>query len=203
MKTIRKLSLALCAASLALAACGGPSYVRQVGEFGEMEPAESTSFEGRDYGDLARLFAQELTQHPLYEAVLHQTAIRPSPPAIAHKSFTVDMSDLNTKPELMEQRIRTELQKTGVRYISEQDRQSMIESLELQNSDLNDPETRGKFGKFANAKYYLVGKLFEVQHYITEGNKKREFHLVIDLLDVETLESVFTGDVVVTKYMKG
>ena len=52
-----------------------------------------------------------------------------------------------------------------------------------------------------NASYYLVVKLDEVEHYITTRRKKREFHLFIDLLELETLESVFTADVQVTKYM--
>ena len=185
-----------------VAACSGVGYTRQVGEFGETEPAESISFESRDYGDLARLFAEELKQSPIYQE-LRTSGGEKQPPAIAHKSFTVDIADLNTKPEIMEQRIRTELQKAGVRYISEQDRASMIASLELQNSDLNDPATRGQFGKFANAKYYLVGKLYAVEHYIEAKSKKREFHLFVDLLTLETLESVWSGDVVVVKHMEG
>jgi hypothetical protein len=189
-------------AATTLAGCGGVSYFRQVGESGEQEPAESISFEARDYSELARLFADELKKSPLYQT-LRASGSGDQPPAIAHKAFTVELSDLNTKPEVMEQRIRSELQQAGVRYISEQDRASMIESLKLQNSDLNDPATRGQFGKFANAKFYLVGKLYQVEHYIQKNSKKREFHLFVDLLTVETLESVFTGDVVVVKYMQG
>jgi hypothetical protein len=185
-----------------LTACSSISYTRQVGEFGEVEAAESISFESRDYGDLARLFAEELKKSALYPQLQAPSGGGPQP-AIAHKSFTVDISDLNTKPEIMEQRIRTELQKTGVRYLSEQDRASMIASLELQNSDLNDPATRGQFGKFANAKYYLVGKLYAVDHYIDKQSKKREFHLFVDLLLLETLDSVWSGDVVVVKHMDG
>jgi len=200
--TFRKMWMLFVGPALLASCQSGPEYTRQVGEFGEPEPAESVSFEARDYGDLARLFSQEFVESSLYNQ-LHKTADNPEPPAIAHKSFTVDMSDLNTKSAIMEQRIRTELQKAGVRYISEQDRASMIESLNLQNTDLNDPKTRGEFGKFANAKYYLVGKLYEVEHYIQKDKKKREFHLFIDLLKLETLESAFTADVVITKYMEG
>ena len=194
---------ALLAALLLMSSCAGPRYTRQVGEFGPVEPAGSASFEGRDYGDLARLFTKQLTEAALYKNELERSPARPKPPAIAHKEFTVDISDLNTRPEIMEQRIRVELQRAGVRYISEQERQAMIERLKLQNSDLNDPETRGRFGKFANARYYLVGKLYEVQHYTGPKAKKREFHLVVELLDVETLESVFASEVLVTKTMQG
>jgi hypothetical protein len=189
-------------AAAPLAPSGRVTNTHQHRESGEQEPAESISFEARDYGELARLFADELRKSQIYQT-LRTSGAEEKPPAIAHRAFTVEISDLNTKSEIMEQRIRTELQKTDVRYISEQDRNSMIESLKLQNSDLNDPATRGQFGKFANAKYYLVGKLYQVEHYIDKQSKKREFHLFVDLLTLETLESVFTGDVVVIKYMQG
>lgn len=197
-----RIMVVLAAGAVLFASCGGVSYSRKVGARGDLEPAESISFEAEDYEDLSMLFAKELEQSRLYSELVKAEG-GAKPPAIAHKSFTVEISDLNTSPAVIEQSIRVELQKTGVRYISEQDRASMIESLELQNSDLNDPATRGKFGKFANAKYYLVGKLYERQHYVQEDKKKREFHLFIDLLELETLESVFTGDVVITKYMEG
>jgi hypothetical protein len=192
--------LPLCLAVLA-ACVTGPSYRRVVGENGESQPAESISFEVQDYGELARQFVQELQQHALYNELRGDPASA-STPAIAHKEFRVDMSDRNTKASIMEQKIRVELQHAGVRYINEQERQSMIESLRQQQSDLNDRETAAQFGKFANAKYYLVGRLYEVMHTITLNQKKREFHLVVDLLRLETLESRFVCDVVVTKYME-
>lgn len=203
-RTSMNMRLALPAALLLAAGCqSGPRYERQVGEFGERQPAASISFEARDYGDLARLFAGELEEAELYRRVLCSKPGEDRPPAIAHKEFTVDISDLNTKPAIIEESIRVELQRIGVRYIAEDRRAAMIASLELQNSDLNDPSTRGQFGKFANAKYYLVGKIYENQHYINETSKKREFFLVVDLVELETLESVFTSRVFVIKYMTG
>jgi hypothetical protein len=183
--------------------CAAPSYTRQVGEQGQIEAAQSVSLEGADYTALVTRFAQELTESSLYEAELRRTPARPRPAAIANKELKVDISDLGTKPDLLEQRLRIELQRAGIRYISEQERQAMIERLKLQNSDLNDPETRGRFGRFANAKYYLVGRLYEVQHYTGQRSKKREFYLLVELLDVETLESVFASEILLTKRMQG
>lgn len=78
----------------------------------------------------------------------------------------------------------------------------MIEAIKLQQSDLNDRQTAAEFGKFANAKYYLTGRLYEVMHTISHDQKKREFHLFVDLLELETLVSRFACDVVVTKYIE-
>ena len=68
-----------------VAACSGVGYTRQVGEFGETEPAESISFESRDSGDLARLFAEELKQSPIYQE-LRTSGGEKQPPAIAHSA---------------------------------------------------------------------------------------------------------------------
>ena len=78
----------------------------------------------------------------------------------------------------------------------------MIEAIKRQQSDLNDQETRAEFGKFANAKYYLVGRIYDVPHEISLSEKKRDFHLFIKLLQLETLETRFSCDVVVTKYQE-
>jgi hypothetical protein len=188
---------------LPLPACmSGPSYWRVMGESGERQPSESLSFEVRDYGDLARLFVDELKQSPLYARLQAGDPESKTTPAIAHKEFRIDMSDRNTKASIMEQRLRVELQRAGVRYINEQERQEMIEALKRQHSDLNDPATRAEFGKFANARSYLVGRMYDVTHAISLSQKKREFHLVVDLVDPQTLVSSFACDVAITKYME-
>jgi hypothetical protein len=190
------------ALSLSFAGCtSGPSYYRVLGESDVKEPAESISFEIRDYGDLARLFVKELEGHPLCPQLRGDPTSNASP-AIAHKEFRIDMADRNTKVSIMEQRIRVELQRIGIRYIDEEQRQQMIESIKLQQSDLNDKQGAAAFGKFANAKFYLVGRLYEVTHEISRTQKKQEFHLVVDLVETETLISRFACDVAVTKYME-
>ena len=47
-----------------------------------------------------------------------------------------------------------------------------------------------------------TGRLYEVLHAISRDEKKREFHLFVDLLHIETLVSRFACDVVVTKYIQ-
>ncbi len=186
---------------LSATACSGPSYYRRVGEAGEKQPCESLSFEPLDYGYLARLFADELKQHPLYQTLRGDPGGE-SAPCIAHLEFKTDKTDRNTKASIMEKKILSELMRDGVRYISEQERKGMIEAIKRQHSDLNDQETRAEFGKFANAKYYLAGEITDVLHAVSLTKKKRDFHLFIKLLQLETLETRFSCDVVVTKYME-
>lgn len=193
--------LACLALLLSNTACSGPSYYRRVGEVGEKMVAESLSFEPLDYGYLARLFADELQEHSLYQE-LRGDPMSKETPCIAHREFKIDMTDRNTKASIMEQKILSELMRAGVRYISEQERQDMVEAIKKQHSDLNDQETRAEFGKFANAKYYLVGRIYDVMHPISLSEKKRDFHLFVKLMQVETLEARFSCDVVVTKYME-
>ena len=55
-----------CLGLVVLVGCG-ITYERQVGENGKREPAESISFENRDYGDLARLFVEEFKKSAVYQ----------------------------------------------------------------------------------------------------------------------------------------
>ncbi|MEM7233984.1 MAG: hypothetical protein AAF517_17530 [Planctomycetota bacterium] len=201
MSGVMKAAALLALVSCCVSCSSGPSYQKQIGESGAWVSARSVSFETSDYSALAKLFADELTQTSLYESLRGDVA-DPKTPSIALLDFEIDLDDRATRVRTVESSIRSELQSVGIRYIDERARDALLERLELQQSDLHDPASRAKLGRLANAKYYLSGRLSDVTHQPSRDEMVREFHLFVDLLDIETTVSRFHKKLTVTKVMK-
>jgi uncharacterized protein (TIGR02722 family) len=181
----RTLGLSL-AVVLALAGCSGPRAVR--GGAGTENPnldraAMST---GLDREDLNWLLQQNLEKLHASRAWADFRSDRQQP-IVAIWPIKNDTSEhIESELNTLLSTIETDLVESGVVAVVSRERQrEMAEEVGLQQTQMYDPAMAARISKQVGAKYFVTGKVQAVDER-AEGERRVQYTLTIQLIDVET-----------------
>lgn len=187
------LSLSLLAASLA--ACGGPQPVRGEDVEGFDDQAMST---GLDKRDLQRMLHENM-QALQSSAVIRrwEKENRPTVAVLPLRNETTEHVDGALDALISD--IETRLVNAGhVRVISMEQQGNLIEEIRRQYSGAFDPSQHARWGKQIGARYVITGKVYDAaeRH---EDERRVQYFMFLQVLDVETGEILFQNKTSVTK----
>lgn len=92
--------------------------------------------------------------------------------------------------------------KTPVDVVSHENQQELIAEVKRQQSAAYDPERLASYGKQLGAQYFVTGKVYDVAER-TEGERRVQYFLFIQVLDVETGRIKFQTEAGLTKALLG
>ncbi len=190
----RPWSLLLIAASLGALACG-PRAVRGEDVEGLDTEAMSTGLDKRDLDKMLHDNMNALQASAVIQR--WQSENRPTVAVLPLKNETTEHIDSALDALLSD--IETTLVNAGhVRVISLQDQPELIEQVRRQYNDAFDQKQIAAWGKQVGARYIVTGKIYNTDE--RQDNERRvQYFMFIQVLDVETGEILFQRKTSVTK----
>jgi hypothetical protein len=197
MVSVTKISrsMAALAGALWLGACGGPRAVRGDEVPGLDQEAMST---GLDRRDLQKML------HENMEALQKSAVVRrweqekgPTVAVLPLRNETTEHVDSALDALLSD--IETTLVNAGhVRVISLEQQPQLREEVRRQYSDGFDPAHIARWGKQVGARYIVTGKVFSNDER-SQDERRVQYFMFIQVLDVETSDILFQNKTAVTK----
>jgi penicillin-binding protein activator len=181
--------------ALAAAGCGGAQPVRGEEMEGLDDEAMST---GLDKRDLQRMLHENM-QALQSSAVIRrwQSENRPTLAVLPLRNETSEHVD--SALQALASDIETRLVNAGhVRVISLEHQSQLIEEIRRQYSSAFDPAQIARWGKQVGARYVVTGKVFDTAERHA-GERRVQYFLFLQVLDVETGEILFQNKTGVTK----
>jgi penicillin-binding protein activator len=194
---VRGLLGAVCGCALALsAACShGTRAVRGEDEVGLDNPAMST---GLDRRDLQKMLDENM-EHMRRSAVVQRwmSENRPAVTVLPMKNETSEHIDGPLQALISD--VETKLIEWGaVKVISLENQQDMMNEIRRQYSEGFDQSQIAHWGKQIGARYFVTGKVYTTDERV--GVQRRvQYYLFMQVLDVETGEILFQNKSAVTK----
>jgi penicillin-binding protein activator len=185
----------LVALGLSLTGCGGAQSVRGEDVEGLDDQAMST---GLDKRDLQRMLHDNM-QALQSSAVIRrwQAENRPTLTVLPLRNETSEHVDSALQALVSD--IETRLVNAGhVRVVSLEHQQHLIEEIRRQYSSAFDPSQISRWGKQVGARYVVTGKVFDTAERHA-GERRVQYFLFLQVLDVETGELLFQNKTSVTK----
>jgi penicillin-binding protein activator len=184
------------AAALALASCSsGPRAVRGTDEPGLDYEAMST---GLDKRDLQRMMNENM-QKMRTSAVVQRWSQEDRPPVAVLPLQNETSEHIDSALNALISDIETQLiEWGGVRVVSLQHQQNMMEEIRRQYSDGFDQTKIAHWGKQIGARYFVTGKVYTTDERV--GDQRRvQYYLFIQVMNVETGEIMFQNKTNTTK----
>jgi uncharacterized protein (TIGR02722 family) len=176
-------------------ACGSPQPVRGEDVEGFDDQAMST---GLDKRDLSRMLHENM-QALQSSAVIKrwESENRPTLAVLPMKNETSEHVDPALDALISD--IETKLVNAGhVKVISMEQQPQLVEEIRRQYSGAFDPSQHAKWGKQIGARYIVTGKVYDAaeRH---EDERRVQYFMFLQVLDVETGEILFQNKTSVTK----
>ena len=185
----------LLAAAFGLSACGGPKAVRGDDVAGLDDQAMSTGLDRRDLQKMLHENMQALQDSAIVKR--WETENRPAVAVIPLRNETSEHIDSSIDALLAD--IETTLVNAGhVRVISMEQQPQLVEEIKRQYSGAFDPTQIAKWGKQVGARYIVTGRVYSTDER-QSGERRVQYFMFIQVLDVETGEILFQHKTAVTK----
>ena len=182
------------AASTALA-CGGPRAVRGEEVEGIDDQAMSTGLDKRDLDKMLHDNMKALQASAVIQR--WQSEQKPADAVLPLRTETTEHIDSALDALLSD--IETTLVNAGhVRVVSLQNQPELIEQIRAQYSDAYDQSRIAAWGKQVGARYIVTGKVFNTDER-QDGERRVQYFMFVQVLDVETGEILFQQKTAVTK----
>ena len=181
-------------AAAALAGCG-PKAVRGDEVAGLDDQAMST---GLDRRDLQKLLKENLDT--LQNAAVVKRWEKEDRPAVAVLPLRNETSEhIDSALQALNSDIETALVNAGhVRVVSLEQQPALMQEVKQQQSDAYNPQQVARWGKQIGAQYLVTGKVFTTDERF-EDERRVQYSLFMQVLDVETGEVLFQNKSTVTK----
>jgi uncharacterized protein (TIGR02722 family) len=181
-------------AAAALAGCG-PKAVRGDEVAGLDDQAMST---GLDRRDLQKLLKENLDA--LQNAAVVKRWEKEDRPAVAVLPLRNETSEhIDSALQALISDIETALVNAGhVRVVSLEQQPALMQEVKQQQSDAYNPQQVARWGKQIGAQYLVTGKVFTTDERF-EDERRVQYSLFMQVLDVETGEVLFQNKSTVTK----
>jgi uncharacterized protein (TIGR02722 family) len=178
-----------------VAHCGGPKAVRGADVAGLDDKAMST---GLDKRDLEKMLHENMQAMQTSAVVQRwEKEARPAVSVIPLRNETSEHIDSALDALLSD--IETTLVNAGhVRVISMEEQPKLVEEIKRQYAGAFDPSQVAKWGKQVGARYIVTGKVYSADER-QDGERRVQYFLFIQVLDVETGEVLFQRKTSVTK----
>lgn len=174
--------------------CGGPRAVRGSEVAGLDDQAMST---GLDKRDLDKMLEENLNALRTSAVVRRwQEGERPGVAVIPLRNETTEHVDSSLDALISD--IETRLVNAGVRIISLDQQPKLVEEIKRQNASAFDPTKAAQWGKQVGARYILTGRVYSTDER-QAGERRVQYFMFIQALDVETSEVVFQNKTAITK----
>jgi uncharacterized protein (TIGR02722 family) len=197
MKQVIRLGalLLLTVATGATVAGCGPKAVRGEEVAGLDDQAMGT---GLDKRDLQKLLNENLSA--LESSAVIKRWQTESQPRLAILPFRNETSEhIDSALQSLSSDIETKLVNAGhVRLISREMQDQLAEEVRKQQSDAFAPGTIAGWGKQVGAKYFVTGKVFASDE-MFDGERRVQYSLFMQVLDVETSDVLFQNKSSLTK----
>jgi uncharacterized protein (TIGR02722 family) len=191
------LACALLALAGVSACSSGPRAVRGTDEPGLDYHAMST---GLDKRDLQRMM-QENMQTLRNSAVVQRWTQENRPPVSVLPIQNETSEHIESALNALISDVETELINWGaVKVISLQNQTQMMEEIRRQYSDGFDQTQIAHWGKQIGARYFITGKVYTTDERV-EDQRRVQYYLFIQVLNVETGEILFQNKTDTTKAM--
>jgi uncharacterized protein (TIGR02722 family) len=193
MRAVRPFFL-LAALAAAVPACG-PKAVRGSDVEGLDDQAMSTGLDRRDLEKMLHENMEALKRAPVVRR--WETEEGPSVAVIPLRNETSEHVDSALDALLSD--IETELASAGhIRVISMEQQPKLVEEIRRQYSGAFDPSQVASWGKQVGARYIVTGKVYNTDER-QDGERRVQYFLFIQVLNVETGEILFQHKSSVTK----
>jgi uncharacterized protein (TIGR02722 family) len=175
--------------------CGGPKAVRGEDVAGLDDKAMSTGLDKRDLDKMLHENMQALQTSTVVQR--WEKEDRPAVAAIPLRNETTEHIDSSLDALISD--IETTLVNAGhVRVISMEDQPKLVEEIKRQYSGAFDPTQVAKWGKQVGARYLVTGKVYSTDER-QSGERRVQYFMFIQVLEVETGEVLFQHKTSVTK----
>ncbi len=166
----------------ALAACG-PTYVRGSEEPKLDEYAMST---GLDKKDLEKLLDENM-KSMLASAVVAEWKTQSPPPIVAIFPIANETSEhISNELDSLLSDIETRLVNGGfAQVVSREKQDQLIQEVKKQQGGAFDSSQAATYGRQLGARYFVTGKVYSTSER-TEDQKRVQYHLFMQAIDVET-----------------
>lgn len=188
--------LVLATSGLVGAGCGGPRYVRDSEEPRIDDYAMSTKL---DRADLERLF-DECLDSLQQSAVFDSWRRSQEPPTVAIFPIANDTSEhITGQLQTLLSKLETTIVNSGAAMVVSREQQDLlIKEIEKQQGGAYDPAHAAMYGRQLGARYFLTGKAYDnVER--TEGERRTQYFLFMQVIDVETGAIRWQHEAAVTK----
>jgi uncharacterized protein (TIGR02722 family) len=193
MKTWRAFGLVMVGSSLALAC--GPKAVRGSDVEGLDTQAMSTGLDKRDLEKLLKENLNALKAAPVVQRWSQED--RPALAVIPLRNETTE--HVEGALDALISDIETALVNAGhVRVIAMEQQPKLVEEIRRQYSGAFDPSQVATWGKQVGAKYIVTGKVYSTDER-QSGERRVQYFMFIQVLDVQTGEILFQNKAGVTK----
>jgi uncharacterized protein (TIGR02722 family) len=193
MRAVRPF-LFLAALAAVMPACG-PKAVRGSDVEGLDDQAMSTGLDRRDLEKMLHENMEALKRAPVVRR--WETEQGPSVAVIPLRNETSEHVDSALDALLSD--IETELASAGhIRVISMEQQPKLVEEIRRQYSGAFDPSQVATWGKQVGARYIVTGKVYNTDER-QDGERRVQYFLFIQVLNVETGEILFQHKSSVTK----
>jgi penicillin-binding protein activator len=193
MKPVRFLGWLAVAATL-VCACG-PKAVRDSDVEGLDTQAMSTGLDRRDLEKMLRENMNALQSSPVIQRWSQED--RPAVAVIPLRNETSEHVDSALDALISD--IETTLVNAGhVRVISMEEQPKLVEEIRRQYSGAFDPSQVATWGKQVGARYIVTGKVYNTDER-QSGERRVQYFMFIQVLDVQTGEILFQHKTGVTK----
>jgi uncharacterized protein (TIGR02722 family) len=193
MKTWRAFGFLLLGSSLALGC--GPKAVRGSDTPGLDTQAMSTGLDKRDLEKLLKENLSALKAAPIVQRWTQED--RPALAVIPLRNETTEHIDGALDALISD--IETALVNAGhVRVIAMEQQPKLVEEIRRQYSGAFDPSQVATWGKQVGAKYIVTGKVYSTDER-QSGERRVQYFMFIQVLDVQTGEILFQNKAGVTK----
>lgn len=194
--TIRGTVL-LCAALLAGACSSGPRAVRGSDEPGLDYHAMSTGLDRRDLQQMMKENMEAMRRSAVVQR--WQQEDRPAVTVLPIQNETSEHIESALNALISD--VETELINWGaVKVISLQSQQQMMEEIRRQYSSGFDQAQIAHWGKQIGARYFVTGKVYTTDERV-EDQRRVQYYMFLQVLNVETGEILFQNKVNTTKAM--
>jgi penicillin-binding protein activator len=194
--TLGRLSLGLwIALGASVAACGGPKAVRGEEVAGLDDQAMSTGLDKRDLQKMLHENMQALQTSAVVQR--WEKEDRPAVSVVPLRNETSEHIDSSLDALLGD--IETTLVNGGhVRVISMEQQPKLVEEIKRQYAGAFDPSQVAVWGKQIGARYIVTGRVYSADER-QSGERRVQYFMFIQVLDVQTGEVLFQHKTAVTK----
>jgi penicillin-binding protein activator len=195
MKQVLRAGAVLLLGGSVLTGCAEPRAVRGGEVAGLDDQAMGT---GLDKRDLSKLLTENLTA--LESSAVIKRWQAESQPRLAVLPFRNETSEhIESALQALSSDIETKLVNAGhVRLISRENQDQLTEEVAKQQGAAFDKGTIANWGKMAGARYFVTGKVFSSDE-MFNGERRVQYSLFLQVLDVETGDVLFQNKTSLTK----
>jgi penicillin-binding protein activator len=195
MKQVLRVGAVLLLGGSVFTGCAEPRAVRGGEVAGLDDQAMGT---GLDKRDLSKLLNENLTA--LESSAVIKRWQAESQPRLAVLPFRNETSEhIESALQALSSDIETKLVNAGhVRLISRENQDQLTEEVVKQQGGAFDKGTIANWGKMAGARYFVTGKVFSSDE-MFNGERRVQYSLFLQVLDVETGDVLFQNKTSLTK----